>query len=170
MAQGRTFEGGARARELFDAGLSCNAIAKELGVSSSTISGWAKREGLSFDRAPVVAANIARATDARARRLSIAERLHKRVEKNLDRLEADRYRYRVTFAEGSETVTDAEPPAADELRHSQAIANYLKSAAQIESVDSESGTVEAVSVLDRLEAEFDGEFTDVDDAEFGVIP
>ena len=32
------------------------------------------------------------------------------------------------------------------------------------------GTTEAESVLDRLEAEFDDEFTDVDDAEFGVMP
>lgn len=145
-----TFQGGSRARKLFDQGMSCNAIARELGVGAATISRWAKREGLSFDRGQVATANQARAADAKARRLSITERLYARAERNLSRLEATSYRYRVTYADGSETVTDNDPPAADELRHSQAISNYLKSAAQLEAVDSSAGAEDAKSMLAQL--------------------
>lgn len=145
-----TFPDGERARELHAAGWSCNRIAKEVGVSPATISRWAKREGLSFDRSVLAAANDARAADGKARRLSITERLYARAERNLSRLEATSYRYRVTYADGSETVTDNDPPAADELRHSQAISNYLKSAAQLEAVDSSAGAEDAKSMLAQL--------------------
>jgi transposase len=150
MAQGRAFEGGQRAQELYDAGKACNAIARELGVASSTISGWAKREGLSFDRSQVAAANEAHAADLRERRLAIIARLYGRAEKNLERLEAAGYRYRVTFAEGSETVTDDWAPSADERNHSQSIGNYLGAAAKLELQDAGTGDSDAKSLLADL--------------------
>lgn len=73
MPKGQTFDHDARARQLHAEGKSCNAIAKELGVAPSTISLWAKREGLSFDRSQVVAANHAHSVDLAARRIALKE-------------------------------------------------------------------------------------------------
>lgn len=154
MAQGRTFEGGKRARELFDAGMSCNAIAKELGVSPSTISGWAKREGLSFDRsATETAVNVLRVSRA-ARRGAILDRLYDRTEKILDRLEAPTYMYRIASGDGVSKFEDPEPPSADEKNLASSIGMYLERAARLEAVDDVDGVAEADSMLGRLAKRF----------------
>jgi hypothetical protein len=62
-----------RIRELHGQGLSCNAIAAQLGRSRSTISYWCKAMGLSFDRAPTADAVRAHVVDAKARRARLAE-------------------------------------------------------------------------------------------------
>lgn len=150
MARGETFQDGQRARELYDAGKSCNAIARELRVAPATISRWAKREGLSFDRSMVSAANVAHAADLRQRRLAIIDRLYRRAERNLERLEGESYSYRVTLADGTETVTDVWAPSTDERNHSQSIGNYLGAAAKLELQDAGSGDSDAKSLLADL--------------------
>jgi len=154
MAQGRTFEGGPRARELFDAGKSCNAIARELGVAASTISGWAKREGLSFNASKtedaVATAKVSRA----ARRSAIIDRLYARSERVLDRLEKPTYMHRMMGPNGSETFEDEFPPAADEKSLSTAIHSYLKDAADLELVDDGDGLTPVESMLGRLAQRF----------------
>jgi len=55
-------------------GLSCAAIARELGRSRSTISRIARDAGLPFDRAQTRTATAARQVDAKARRTALAER------------------------------------------------------------------------------------------------
>jgi len=77
---------GHEARALFDAGLSCNAIAKKLGVSAATISRWAKAEGLTFDRAQVNAANKAHSVDLAAARIRLAEKMLAASESMLDKI------------------------------------------------------------------------------------
>jgi predicted transcriptional regulator len=143
------FSGAERARELHAKGLGCNAIARELGVSSGTVSKWAKREGLAFNRSSTAVAVAARAVDLKERRQKLIDRLFARAEANLDRVEQP-YRWRVVTGAGHSVVTDTAPPAADELRHSQAIANYLKTAAQLGAVDGGKGTDDAKSMLAQL--------------------
>lgn len=154
MAQGRTFEDGLRARDLFDAGKSCNAIARELGVSPSTISAWAKREGLSFNRAAtedaVAAAKVTRAS----RRSAIIDRLYARTEKILDRLEAESYTYMLMGPKGAVRVTEDYAPAADEKNYATAIHSYLKDAADLELVDDGDGLTPVESMLGRLAVRF----------------
>lgn len=155
MAQGRTFEDGTRARELFDAGMSCNAIAKELGVSPSTISGWAKREGLSFNRAATEDAVQAHRVTRAARRAEIIDRLYSRSETVLDRLEAETYSYTVTIpGKGSEKIEDVAPPAADERSLAASINAYLTLAARLELVDDGDGLAPVESMLGRLAQRF----------------
>lgn len=155
MAQGRTFEDGSRARVLFDQGKSCNAIAKELGVSPSTISAWAKREGLSFDRSATEDAVAANRVSRAARRAGIIDRLYTRTETVLDRLEAETYTYTVTIpGKGSETIEDSAPPAADERSLSSAINAYLTLAAKLELVDDGDGLSPVESMLGRLAQRF----------------
>jgi hypothetical protein len=55
----------ARARELYDDGHGCNAIAKQLHVAPSTISAGAKQEGLKFDRSQTELAVRAHVVDLR---------------------------------------------------------------------------------------------------------
>lgn len=86
MPRGATFDP-KRARELFDRELSCRAIAKELGVAPSTISRWAKSEGLEFDRAATQAAVKAHTVDLAAVRIRLATKMAAAAEDMLDRLD-----------------------------------------------------------------------------------
>lgn len=63
------------ARVLFDQGLGCNAIAKQVGAAPSTISAWAKREGLEFDRSQVAVANRAHTVDLAKARIELAQEM-----------------------------------------------------------------------------------------------
>lgn len=154
MSRGRTFDQGLRARELFDQGKSCNAIAKELGVAPSTISGWAKREGLSFDKAKtedaVAAARVTRAE----RRGRIIDRLYGRAERVLDRLEADTYLHRMASGDGISTFRDEHPPAQDERALAASVHQYLRDAADLELVDDGNGLAPVESMLGRLAQRF----------------
>jgi predicted transcriptional regulator len=78
-----TFDG-ERARELHAEGLSCNAIARDLGCAASTVSRWAKREGLSFDRSQTAEAVKAHTVDLAAGRIRLAEKMLAASEDMLD--------------------------------------------------------------------------------------
>lgn len=155
MAQGRTFDQGQRARELFDKGLGCNAIAKELHVSPSTISTWAKGEGLAFDESRTETAVNVRRTSRAARRADIIDRLYDRTEQILDRLEADMFETLGTGAYGvSQELTLSFVPTADEKNLASTINMYLDRAAKLELVDDGDGVAEADSMLGRLAKRF----------------
>ena len=155
MAQGRTFTEGQRARDLFDKGLGCNAIARELGFSAATISAWAKREGLSFDESRSEVAVNSRRTSRAARRADIIDRLYDRTESLLDRLEANEFK---TLASGeagaSVTITLDYVPTSDEKNLASTINTYLDRAAKLELVDDGDGVAEADSMLGRLAKRF----------------
>lgn len=83
MAQPWTDEDAATLARMHGEGASLTSIAKHLGRHAGTVSKKAKAAGLSFDRAPVAAANEARAVDARARRQRIVENqmlIHERLQ------------------------------------------------------------------------------------------
>lgn len=74
MARPGTFDSKrAKARELYDEGYSCNAIARELDCSPSTISRWAQGEALSFDRSQTAMAVRAHTIDMAEDRLLLAK-------------------------------------------------------------------------------------------------
>jgi len=155
MAQGRAFEGGQRARELYDSGKSCNAIAKELGVSVSTISGWAKREGLSFDQSATEDAVRVRRNSRAARRADIIDRLYDRTEHLLDRIEADSFKTLGSGEYGASVTLDLDyVPVGDEKNVATTINIYLERAARLELVDDGDGVAEADSMLGRLAKRF----------------
>lgn len=62
----------ARLTEMRDAGMSVQAIAREFGVHASTVSRWAKADGVSFDRSQTRAAVEARKVDLAAMRAELA--------------------------------------------------------------------------------------------------
>lgn len=63
------------------------AIAEELGVSRTTVSRWAKDEGLAFDRARTAQAVAAHSIDLAAGRQRLAEKMLAAAEQLLDSLD-----------------------------------------------------------------------------------
>ncbi len=156
MAEPRTFDADARARAraLFDQGLSCNRIAKELGWAPSTISKWAHGEGLSFDRSAVVSANAARSVDAKTRRLTILTRLLDRTESLLDRLDAAQFDTLVPVGMGEQSPKKLHfVPSMDERNLASSLAMYLKEARELEKLDADQGVGEAESLLTSIAQE-----------------
>lgn len=124
------------ARALHAEGKSCNAIARELGVAPSTVSRWAKREGLAFDRAQVAAANAAHAVDLKARRQAIVSRLYGQVEADLDRLEAATFKTLTRDYGGGESPSELDfVPTQAKRDLMQSVSTALTSAARLEAVD-----------------------------------
>lgn len=112
------------------------AVEKQLGIPKNTVAGWARKAGTRTVRPERVRAAIeAKVADGKSRRASIVLRLYARTEKILDRLEADTYTWTATTKDGTETVHDIEPPAADERSHATAIAIYLDKATKLEDYD-----------------------------------
>jgi transposase-like protein len=112
------------------------AVEKQLGIPKNTVAGWARKAGTRTVRPERVRAAVeAKVADGKLRRASIVQRLYGRTEKILDRLEADTYTWTATTKEGTETVYDIEPPAADERSHATAIAIYLDKATKLEDYD-----------------------------------
>lgn len=62
-----------RAQELHSAGASCRAIADALGCAPSTVSRWAKKAGLTFDRAQTDMASRAHRVDLASARIELAQ-------------------------------------------------------------------------------------------------
>src|SRR3954469_9941190 len=89
MAARGTFDSKrAQAKVLFDRGLSCRAIAAELNTSTSTISRWAKAEGLVFEaRARTAAATVVRSFDMAAARTRLAQKMTNNADRVLDTLD-----------------------------------------------------------------------------------
>ncbi|MBO1739680.1 helix-turn-helix domain-containing protein [Leifsonia sp. TF02-11] len=85
-AAGRTFDA-ERAQELFDQGLGCNAIARELGVAPSTVSKWAKDTKRVFDRTQTAAAVKAHTVDLAAGRIRLAEKMLNAAEAMIDAID-----------------------------------------------------------------------------------
>ena len=77
----------AQLRTLHGEGLSASAIARKLGVHASTVSRWAKAEGLSFDRSKTAEATAAKSIDLAAARTRLAEKMAARAEQLLDSLD-----------------------------------------------------------------------------------
>lgn len=84
---GRPNQKRAQLRKLHAQELSVRAIAEKLGVSRSTVSNWAKQEGLTFDRTQTAKANAAQSIDLAAARIRLAEKMAHRAEQLLDSLD-----------------------------------------------------------------------------------
>ena len=75
-----------RLRELHADGLSLRSCAKELGRPDSTVSYWAKKLKLSFDRSKTKKATEARVVDLKAKRVEIEQRLIDEAGKVIDQM------------------------------------------------------------------------------------
>jgi hypothetical protein len=91
-----------RARELYDTGHGCNAIAKQLGYSPATISKWAKDTGIRFDRSQTDLATRAHTIDLRADALLLAQKAMVAAHDAVDRLDGQYTLRELGRAEGKD--------------------------------------------------------------------
>lgn len=161
-----TFQQGERARELFDQGYGCNAIARELGVGAATISRWARREGLDFSRDETAMAVRARTIDIAASRTELTRKVLLVAHESLDNLDGPYLVYSFGGKDNTYEEHVLDTPPIDVTRTAVTIAKDAHAVATRTLEMTPEGTALAESVLDRIEAEFDGEFDGFDDAEF----
>lgn len=143
-----------RARELHAAGRSCNAIARELGCAASTVSRWAKGEGLTFDRSKTADAVKAHTVDLAAGRIRLAEKMLAASEDMLDVIDGP---YEVYNFGGKDNtfesrVLDSAPVEVRRNVITTAGITFDKLSRIVERSDT--GLDEAVGVIDTLAAGF----------------
>lgn len=143
-----------RALELAEQGMSCRGIAKELGCAPSTVSRWADRAGVSFDRAQTAAAVKAHTVDLAAGRVRLAEKMLAASEAMLDKIDEPYLVY--NFGGKDNTFEQAELASAPvEVRRNvitTAGITFDKLTRIVEKSDT--GLDQAVGVIDTLAAGF----------------
>jgi hypothetical protein len=154
MAQGRPVEDAVRARaiELIKAGTPRNAIARELQIAPSSVSGIAKAEGLTFDRASDTAsAAAARAHDLKVRRLALIEELFSKAEDHLVAIDQPFLAFNFGGKDNNYNEHELErPPTGDLLNLHRAASLALKDARELIRDDDDEGVAEAESMLMNL--------------------
>jgi hypothetical protein len=163
MAQGRTFDQGVRARVLYDEGHGCNSIAKALGVSPSTISGWAKSEGLDFDRKRTSLAVRAHVIDAAESRMLLVKKMLAVAHESLDRLDEPYTVYAFGGQFNDFESAELDEPPMEVVQKAQSIAKEAFLAATKAIEQTPEGLKGAESLLDRIEAGLSKLDDDTDD-------
>jgi hypothetical protein len=138
-------------RELHAENLPRNEIARRMKRAPSTVSKLADELGLTFDRSRTVEATIARQTDARALRASLAIRNYQRAHAIHDRLDEPVFRWKHVTPDGTVLrLTDDHPPARDERDLASAVASYTTAADRL--TDEDPGIEDARTMLTGLAA------------------
>ncbi|GAA1915216.1 hypothetical protein GCM10009775_04560 [Microbacterium aoyamense] len=154
MAQGRPVEAVVRARaiRLIGEGMPRNAIARELGIAPSSVSGIAKDEGLTFDRATATAsATAARAHDLKVRRLELIDELFAKAADHLVAIDQPFLAFNFGGKENTyEEHTLDRAPTGDLLNLHRAASLALKDARELIHDDDDEGVAEAESMLMNL--------------------
>lgn len=138
-------------RQLHEAGLARNDIAREIGRSPSTVSKLAKELGLSFDRSKTQVATAAKVADAKARRarlqldlLADAERLRQQLWQEHEYIDHG----------GKEFIearwTQPEPTSADKLKLMQAAKLALDGSLRLDQHDGDGSNETVGSLLGSL--------------------
>lgn len=150
MARRETFQGGQRARELFDQGMGCNEIARELGVGAATISRWAKSESLSFDRSATAIAVQARVIDIAESRTLLVQKMLTVAHEALDNLDGPYLVYNFGGSENTYKEHLLDSPPIEVVRVAQTVAkDAFFSATRM--LEKDNGGLEGtVGVLDAL--------------------
>ncbi|MGH3275419.1 MAG: hypothetical protein ACRDNZ_13990 [Streptosporangiaceae bacterium] len=129
-----------------------NQIARDHGVSPSTVTKIAGEEGLStaFDRTQTAKCTRAKAFDAKRARAQLVEDLYGDAQRlRTERIWAE-YTQIVSGPAGSEFVTTKLPPLRDQQAGFTAVAICIDKATKLSDVDSSDGSAGARSLLGRL--------------------
>ncbi|WP_300733673.1 helix-turn-helix domain-containing protein [Pseudomonas sp.] len=139
----------ARIAELHAKGLSRNAIAREAGISHSTVTRHAKDMGLEFDRSMTRAAVASRAMDLADRRTQMLQRMFDSAEAAFDQIESGGIDFTFVTQAGKVVRTKREITFADR-RDANALGGTAFDKAT-KMLDRDTGVEGAVSTLDMLE-------------------
>jgi hypothetical protein len=133
------------------AGKPRNQIARDHGVSGSTVTKYAGQEGIDkpFDRSHTEKATRARGIDVAAARTELIERMYGVAGRFLDRVEAP-YTQVVSGPLGPELVTTKLPPLRDAQAGMSAAAIAIDKAARLEDRQGDGKVDQAKSLLGSL--------------------
>ncbi len=140
----------ARLRELHAQELSTRAIADELGVSPTTVSRWAKEEGLKFNREKTAQAVAAQTLDLAARRARLVERMMGLAEETITLVEGGEIE-QVAITQAGKVVRTTRKPDMTDRRNAVTISGIAVDKAT-KLLDRDTGVESATSTLDALEA------------------
>lgn len=137
--------------QLHNQGKSCNAIAKEMGRSPAAISDHSRQLGLKYDGSMVVAATLARVTNAAALRTELELQLLEDASRLRRQLFAPAKAYNFggkdnTFAEHQLPM----PSARDQLDIMKATTIAVQHSLKISEHDVNAGTGAAIGMLDKI--------------------
>jgi len=154
MAQGRSVDANTRARaiELITQGIPRNAIARELMIAPSTVSGIARDEELTFDRATQTAsASAARMADLKVRRIELIDELVSKAQDHLVAIDQPFLAFNIGGKDNTYTDhTLDRAPTGDLLNLHRATSLALKDARELIRDDDDEGVAEAESMLMNL--------------------
>lgn len=166
MARGRPVDPATRARvqDLHTQGWTRNAIARELNLSGSTVSGIVRASGGSFDREQTRAATEAAQVDAAATRAQLSLALLADAQRLRAQLWAPT---RHGQFGGKDNVWSEvrlpEPTFADKRAITSAVGNLVRDHVKLEAVDADHGHAEAAAMLTELQAAITRAVDDLDD-------
>jgi DNA-binding CsgD family transcriptional regulator len=145
----------ARIATLHATGKSCNAIARELGRSASTISRYARDNNLEWGITRTAAAVQANVATNRERRGRLVSRLYDRADKIMDRLDKEQFKLVGLDKDGyaRTNIIEADAiPGAEERALTGMVVNLLAGAARMEAVDAgQAGNAHARGILGALQ-------------------
>ncbi|GGN86319.1 hypothetical protein GCM10010112_67720 [Actinoplanes lobatus] len=131
-------------------GLSCAAIAREIGRGKTSVARHAALMGLSFDRFLVAEATEARIVDAKARRVALMHRLLDEAERLLDRANKPYKVWRLSNEGDLLTGMLDLPDARDQRDLVQAAATAIDKSLRLEDHDRDTGNADDKSMLTDL--------------------
>lgn len=141
----------ARILELCRQGVTRNEIARQVGVSTSSVSGIVQRAGLSFDTSGIKAATEARQTRLRAARASTAEKLLTKANELLDEIDEPFLAFNIGGKDNIYTEHELEhAPTVDKKNLVQAASTALGRHLDLERYDTDEGARDAQAMLARL--------------------
>lgn len=145
---------GAQARELYDDGFGCNAIAKKLEVAPSTVSRWAKENELRFDRSQTALAVRAHTVDLAEARLLLAQKMLQAGHDALDQLDEPFMVYNFGGSENTFNQQQLDRPTVDAQRQIMTTAGIAFDKATKVLDKSDPGLDAALGVIDSLSIGF----------------
>ncbi|MCB5168010.1 helix-turn-helix domain-containing protein [Streptomyces bambusae] len=171
MATGRVTDAERqRIRDLHAQGLGRNAIAREIGRGTRTISLICADLGLPFDRTATAVATEARMIDTRARRAALIERYYAQAEKILARLERDEHHITEVSIGKVVKYTAPDLPTQDVRNLVQASGAAAAQAAKLEALNTDNGVADAKSMLGQLAAGLTAAYQAMDTEGAGDAP
>jgi hypothetical protein len=138
------------ARNLFDSGLGCNAIARKMRIDPSTVSHWAVDAGVKFDRSQTALAVRAHTIDLAESRAELAQKMQQVAHDLLDSLDGTYMVYAFGGKENEYNEHELERPPVEVIRSAVVTAAiaFDKATKMVEGANP--GQTAAVSLLTGL--------------------
>lgn len=138
------------ARDLYDSGLGCNAIARKMGIDPATVSHWAADVGVKFDRSQTALAVRAHTIDLAESRIDLAKKMAQVASDMLDSLDGTYLVYSFGGKENGYNEHTLDRPPVEVIRNAVTTAGIAFDKATKVTEGSDPDKAAAVSLLSGL--------------------